>query len=63
MRVALISDLHANQIALEAVLVDARRAGYDQLKPHRSREAEEEESGITVNSQGRGQSVSAPPGR
>lgn len=31
MRVALISDLHANIIALEAVLADARHAGYDQL--------------------------------
>jgi predicted phosphodiesterase len=30
-RVALISDLHANEIALQAVLVDAHRAGYDQL--------------------------------
>jgi predicted phosphodiesterase len=30
-RVLLISDLHANEIALDAVLVDARRAGYDQL--------------------------------
>ncbi len=31
MRVALISDLHANAIALEAVLSDAARAGYDEL--------------------------------
>lgn len=31
MRVALISDLHANEIALEAVLADAKRAGYDEL--------------------------------
>jgi predicted phosphodiesterase len=30
-RVALISDLHANEMALEAVLTDADRAGYDQL--------------------------------
>jgi predicted phosphodiesterase len=30
-RVALISDLHANELALEAVLTDARSAGYDQL--------------------------------
>jgi putative phosphoesterase len=30
-RVALISDLHANEIALEAVLADAQSAGYDQL--------------------------------
>ncbi len=31
MRIALISDLHANALALDAVLVDARRAGYDEL--------------------------------
>jgi putative phosphoesterase len=31
MRLALISDLHANLIALEAVLADAARRGYDQL--------------------------------
>ena len=31
MRLALISDLHANEIALEAVLADARSAGYDEL--------------------------------
>jgi putative phosphoesterase len=31
MRIALISDLHANALALEAVLTDAARAGYDQL--------------------------------
>ena len=31
MRLALISDLHANELALDAVLADARRAGYDQL--------------------------------
>ena len=31
MRLALISDLHANELALEAVLADARGAGYDQL--------------------------------
>jgi predicted phosphodiesterase len=31
MRLALISDLHANEIALDAVLEDARRVGYDQL--------------------------------
>jgi predicted phosphodiesterase len=31
MRVALISDLHANELALEAVLADAARAGIDQL--------------------------------
>jgi putative phosphoesterase len=31
MRLALISDLHANEIALDAVLIDAARAGYDQL--------------------------------
>lgn len=31
MRLALISDLHANEIALEAVLADARAAGYDEL--------------------------------
>jgi predicted phosphodiesterase len=30
-RVALISDLHANEIALQAVLADARQTGYDQL--------------------------------
>jgi predicted phosphodiesterase len=31
MRLALISDLHANRLALDAVLRDARRAGFDQL--------------------------------
>ncbi len=31
MRIALISDLHANELAVDAVLADARRAGYDQL--------------------------------
>lgn len=31
MRLALISDLHANELALEAVLSDAHDAGYDQL--------------------------------
>lgn len=31
MRLALISDLHANELALDAVLADARRAGFDQL--------------------------------
>lgn len=31
MRVALVSDLHGNELALEAVLADAKRAGYDQL--------------------------------
>lgn len=31
MRVALVSDLHANEIALEAVLADAKNAGYDRL--------------------------------
>jgi predicted phosphodiesterase len=31
MRLALISDLHANIVALDAVLNDARRAGFDQL--------------------------------
>ncbi len=31
MRLALISDLHANEIALEAVLDDARGAGFDEL--------------------------------
>ena len=31
MRLALISDLHANELALEAVLADADGAGYDQL--------------------------------
>lgn len=31
MRVALISDLHGNELALEAVLVDAKRAGHDEL--------------------------------
>ena len=31
MRLALVSDLHGNELALEAVLADARRAGYDQL--------------------------------
>jgi len=31
MRVALISDLHANELALEAVLADAAGAGIDQL--------------------------------
>jgi predicted phosphodiesterase len=31
MRMALISDLHANELALDTVLSDARRAGYDQL--------------------------------
>lgn len=31
MRLALISDLHANELALEAVLADARGAGYDQV--------------------------------
>jgi predicted phosphodiesterase len=30
-RVALVSDLHANELALEAVLADAQHAGYDQL--------------------------------
>lgn len=30
-RIALISDLHANELALDAVLADAMRAGYDQL--------------------------------
>jgi predicted phosphodiesterase len=30
-RFALISDLHANEIALEAVLADARRVGFDEL--------------------------------
>src|SRR3954451_10625351 len=31
MRVALVSDLHGNELALDAVLADARGAGYDQL--------------------------------
>jgi putative phosphoesterase len=31
MRVALVSDLHANEIAFDAVLADARRAGFDEL--------------------------------
>src|SRR5262245_16313658 len=31
MRVALISDLHANVVALEAVLADARRLGVDRI--------------------------------
>lgn len=31
MRVALVSDLHANEIALEAVLADAASVGYDRL--------------------------------
>src|SRR6185436_15695603 len=31
MRLALISDLHGNELALDAVLTDARRAGYDRL--------------------------------
>jgi predicted phosphodiesterase len=31
MRLALISDLHANLLALDAVLRDARRAGFDRL--------------------------------
>jgi predicted phosphodiesterase len=31
MRFAIISDLHANEIALEGVLADAHRAGYDEL--------------------------------
>jgi len=31
MRLALISDLHANELALDAVLADAGRAGYDEL--------------------------------
>jgi predicted phosphodiesterase len=31
MRLALISDLHANELAFDAVLVDARSAGFDQL--------------------------------
>lgn len=31
MRLALISDLHGNDLALERVLADARDAGYDQL--------------------------------
>jgi putative phosphoesterase len=31
MRLLLISDLHGNALALEAVLTDAARAGYDQL--------------------------------
>jgi len=31
MRVALVSDLHANEIALEAVLTDAKNEGYDRL--------------------------------
>lgn len=31
MRIALISDLHANELALDAVLADAERAGYDEL--------------------------------
>lgn len=31
MRVALVSDLHANEIALEAVLADAKNEGYDRL--------------------------------
>jgi putative phosphoesterase len=30
-RIALISDLHANEVALEAVLDDARRCGVDQI--------------------------------
>jgi predicted phosphodiesterase len=30
-RVALISDLHANELALDAVLADAQRRGYDRL--------------------------------
>lgn len=30
-RIALISDLHGNELALEAVLADARGTGYDQL--------------------------------
>lgn len=31
MRLALISDLHGNEVALDAVLADARKVGYDQL--------------------------------
>lgn len=31
MRLALVSDLHGNELALDAVLLDAARAGYDQL--------------------------------
>lgn len=31
MRIALISDLHANELALDAVLADAKRVGYDDL--------------------------------
>jgi predicted phosphodiesterase len=31
MRIALVSDLHANELALDAVLADAHRAGYDEL--------------------------------
>ncbi|MBI2962793.1 MAG: metallophosphoesterase family protein [Deltaproteobacteria bacterium] len=31
MRLALISDLHGNELALEVVLADARRQGYDQI--------------------------------
>ena len=31
MRLALISDLHANELAFDAVLADARSAGFDQL--------------------------------
>lgn len=31
MRLALISDLHGNALALDAVLLDAKRAGHDQL--------------------------------
>jgi putative phosphoesterase len=31
MRVALISDLHANELALDAVLADAKRAGVDRI--------------------------------
>ncbi len=31
MRIALVSDLHGNELALDAVLADARDAGYDQL--------------------------------
>src|ERR1041384_6523454 len=31
MRLALISDLHANELALDAVLADVQTAGFDQL--------------------------------
>lgn len=31
MRLALVSDLHGNELALDAVLADAKRAGFDEL--------------------------------